>query len=41
MEGMDQICAVVNSSNEALEQPEGILQLIDKLEEIVDQMVPR
>jgi len=38
---MDQICEVENITSEALEQPEGILQLIDKLEKIVDQMVPR
>ena len=35
---MDQICEGENTSGEALEQPEGILQLIDKLETIVDQM---
>ena len=40
MADIDQICKGVNASGEALEQPEEILQLIDKLETIVDQMLP-
>ena len=40
MEDVDQICEDGNTSGEALEQPEGILQLIEKLENVVDQMMP-
>ena len=40
MADMDEICEDRNTSDEALEQPEGILQLIDKLENIVDQLLP-
>ena len=37
---MEQIFEGGNTSGEALEQPEGILQLIDKLENIVDRRMP-
>ena len=37
---MDQICEGGTTSGEALEQPEGILQLIDKLETTLDHLVP-
>jgi len=40
MEDVPQTCEDRNTSCEALEQPEGILQLIEKLENIVDQMLP-
>ena len=40
MEDVPQTCEDGNTSCEALEQPEGILQLIEKLENIVDQMLP-
>jgi len=40
MEDVDQICEDGNISGEALEQPEGILQLIEKLENIVDEILP-
>ena len=40
MADMDEIWEDRNTSDEALEQPEGILELIDKLESIVDQLVP-
>jgi len=33
-------CEDGNTCREAVEQPEGILQLIDKLENIVDQLLP-
>ena len=40
MADVDPICEDENTRGEVLEQPEGILQLIDKIENIVDQMLP-